>query len=434
MGKKTPIILLTLSLTTFLAFKVGDEVELESFLNGRTHPNFLSSAGNVKTGLKKGTTGDIVDIKNFTSGNSGIKMKISNGPHAGKTYWVYYSKNNPALKLTDKKQKEIATPEEAKSADSPKAETLRDTSAIRDPKEAAEVATIGQAQTLATKINETLTPPVLDCPPKVEKKPEVVLSSVSEDNYQVSDLVAPFRDRPGVNERYPYCRNASATSIYTVCRKGREDNIPPEGFKIANGGPNPIVQTNEYYINRTFEFSSPGRARSDMKLMVVDAPDDTTSHTTYSIMLFFPRTNLPSIKEVDNELHVTLPNGEEVKYNAKTGEIIGGVLSEGKMAQDPKNKNKAFPAAVKYNGTGVVIRADKSGDLPYGDIELRDGSNAPSTTIATVSKKGFKDCKIPSKDLWYNDREKKDVLIKPEFASDEGLDSFLKKKCGFSLF
>ncbi|AUN98396.1 hypothetical protein DOM21_09200 [Bacteriovorax stolpii] len=433
MKKHYPIILLSLSLSTMLAFKAGDEIELDSFLNARANPNFLRSAANIKTTLKKGTTGDVLEIKKFSSGNSGIKIKVTSGTHAGESYWVYYNKNNPAIKLTDKKQKDSTTPERLNLKDSPRSETLRDTAAVRDLTESALVQTSMQAQTLTSTVNETLTPPVLDCPPKVETKPEVVLSSVPEDNYQVSDLVAPFRDRPGVRQGYPGCRNTSSNPIYAVCRVGAETN-PPDGFKIFNGGPNAIVATNEYYINRTFEFDSPDRARSDMKLMISDAPDDTTSHTTYSIMLFFPRTSLPSIKEVGNELHVTLPNGEAVQYNAKTGEIIGGVLTEGKMAQDPKNKNKAFPPAVKYNGSGVVIRADKSGDLPYGDIELRDGSSAPSVTIATVSKKGHKDCKIPSKDIWYNDAEKKDVLIRPEYATDAGLDSFLKKKCGFSLF
>ena len=148
---------------------------------------------------------------------------------------------------------------------------------------------------------------------------------------------------------------------------------------------------------------------------------------------FSPRSVLPSIKEVDDELNVTLQNKEVVRYNAKTKEIIGGVLTEGKMAQDPKNKNKAIPANIKYTGESVLMRASKSGDLPYGDIELRDGSKARSTTVATVSKKGHKDCQIPSKDIWYNTPDE-DFLIKPELASDAGLDSFLKKKCGFSLF
>lgn len=429
MKNKIPTILLGLSIATSLAFKAGDEVELDSYLNARTNPNFLKSAGNVKATLKKGTTGDVLEVKKFSSGNSGIKIKITNGPRSGESYWVYYNKKDPAIKLKDGKDNSVVEVEKLNLKDSPRAEAIREVAATRDLGEQALVDTARDAQTLNSNVSDTLTPPVLDCPPKVETKPDVVLSSVSEDNYTVNDTVEPFRDRPGVQGKSSTCTNQTSNK-YMVCKT--EGSL--DSFKLFNGGPNKIVTTNEYYINRAFEFEFPDRARSDMKMMIVDSPDDFTSHTTYSIMLFFPRKNLPSIKEVGDELHVTLPNGELVKYNASTREIIGGVLTEGKMAQDPKNKNKAFPAAVKYNGEGVVIRADKSGDLPYGDIELRDGSPAPSISIATVSKKGFKDCKIPSKELWYNDKEKNDVLIRPEYANDSGLDSFLKKKCGFSLF
>ena len=181
MKKHYPILLLGLSLSTMLAFKAGDEIELDSFLNARANPNFLRSAANIKATLKKGTTGDVLEIKKFSSGNSGIKIKITSGTHAGESYWVYYNKNNPAIKLTDRKQKDSTTPERLNLKDSPRSETLRDTAAVRDLTESALVQTSMQAQTLTSTVNETLTPPVLDCPPKVETKPEVVLSSVPED-------------------------------------------------------------------------------------------------------------------------------------------------------------------------------------------------------------------------------------------------------------
>jgi len=85
-----------------------------------------------------------------------------------------------------------------------------------------------------------------------------------------------------------------------------------------------------------------------MKLLVSDAPDDTTSHITYSAMVFLPRKILPSIKRIDNELIVTLPTKEIVKFNAQTKEIIGGALSEGSMKQE-KNK-KASPPDIQYRG------------------------------------------------------------------------------------
>jgi hypothetical protein len=82
-----------------------------------------------------------------------------------------------------------------------------------------------------------------------------------------------------------------------------------------------------------------------------------------------------------------------------------------------------------------MIRANKKGDLPFGDIEKKDGTNAPSVSTAVITKKGAKDCKVESKDIWYTNYEKGgQVFIKPELATDEGMDVFLKNKCNFSIY
>jgi hypothetical protein len=441
MNKKIPSLLLGLSLLSFYGFDVGQNVELTKFLNARTNSNFLASANNIKTSLTKGTTGEVLEVKKFSSGNSGIKIKISNGPKANESYWVYYNKKDPGIMLTDiKTKKEVAIEKvEAKINKEAitKALVTREIAATRDPSEQSLIQTAIAITPIITGevIKKSLTSKISpDCPPDVQvstvsNEALTVLNTekVSEELFKESDLVEPYRDVPRKFEMYPSCSNIKDNPWSTCHASGKV-----ERFTISNGGPNKIVSTNEYYINRTFEFEFDDRARSDMKLILSDAPDDFTSHVTYSIMLFFPRSVLPSIKKVGDELHVTLPNKEIVKYNAVTKEIIGGVFSEGKMAQSANKK--AIPADVKYTGKGVMIRADKSGDLPYGDIETKEGKSAPSITTATVSKAGFKDCKIPSKEIWFNDSEKKRVLIRPEFSNDEGLDNFIKKRCGFSLF
>lgn len=429
MKKIIPTVLLSLSLTTLLGFSVGQEVELTTFLNGRANPNFLKYTKNVQTLLDKGTTGEVLEVKNFSTGNSGIKMKVAGGKRNGETYWVYYNKDNPGIKVTDKKSKKEVLPDTITNAGTADATLERAMTGNRDLGEHAVIETARAAATVldSKRIQETIkTQDNSDCPPDVNLSKQSV-STTPEDNYRETDYVGPFRETPrALTDYYTNCKTLNSQPWETCDYKGAV-----EEFKFSNGGPNKIVTANEYYINRTFQFQFDDRARSDMKIMVVDAPDDTTSHTTYSIMLFFPRSVLPSIKKEGNELHVTLPNKEIVKYDATTKEVIGGVFTEGKMAQG--GNKKALPPNIKYTGNGVMIRADKSGDLPYGDIENSRG-RAPSITIATVSKKGFKDCKIPSKDIWYTDYEKSNVLIKPEYATDAGLDSFIKKKCGFSLF
>jgi hypothetical protein len=277
--------------------------------------------------------------------------------------------------------------------------------------------------TLQTRsVANALTPPnSKNCDPQLSP-----ITTKSEEQYTESDVVEPFRE---VNQSELVGKSCGGGEVYTVCK--RDNKI--EAFQIINGGPNNIVKTNEYYINRTMSFEFEDKARSDLKLVVSDAPDDFTSHATYSVMLFFPRSVLPAIKKVGDELIVTLPNREIVRYNAKTKEVIGGVFEEKPIAQD--TRKKALPPGIKYAGNGVMIRADKSGDLPYGDIELPNGKPAPSITIATVSKKGFKDCKIPSKDIWYTRHDRAgNTFIKPELANDQGMDKFIKERCGFSLF
>ena len=434
MKKLLPTILLVFTLSISLAFKVNDEVELEAFLNARVNPNFLTNK-NIKATLQKGTTGTVIEVKNFNSGNSGIRINVTSGPLAGSKYWVYFNKKSPAIKIFNKKKIEVEPVDAPENAD---AKIIRDTTARLDPSEEALIHSVNASTTISNKIQPTLAAKTVDCvvAPRVvqeaENKPvlEQVRTPAQENSgitSEADEYVKPDKEEPTDFSGTLGCIGFENDG-YNICNRNKKF----EKFQLQNYGPNQIVTTNEYYINRTFEFEFPDRARSDMKLLVVDAPDDRTSHTTYSIMLFFPRAVLPSIKKVGKELHVTLPNKEIVKYDAATKQIIGGVLTEGKMAQDPNTK-KALPANVKYTGSGVVIRADKSGDLPYGNIETRNGSSAPSTTTATVSKKGQKDCKIPSKDIWYNDKDDH-VLIRPEYATDSGLDAFIKKKCGFSLY
>lgn len=414
-----------------LAFKVGDQIELEAFLNARSSAKFLKTSNNIKTQLSKGTHGEVLETKKMPSGNYGIKLKIDNGPRRGESYWLYYNVKKPNMKLFDQEKREQQKPSSEQIPQAKSATLTKEQEGIRDSDEAELV----NAATTANLIlnNKAITQvgklsKKSRCPPEISE----VSSNVSEQEYSESDVVVPFRE-VATSPLLPGSSCVTVDSGWEQCKKSGTKDI--EGFKLRNSGPNNIVKTNEYYINREMSFEFDDRARSDMKLMIVDAPDDTTSHMTWTVMLFFPRSVLPAVKKIGNELEVTLPNKEIVRYNAKTKEVIGGVFTEGPMRSDPKNKNKAVPADISYTGNGVMIRADKSGDLPYGDIELRDGSSARSTTIATVSKKGHKDCKIPSKDIWYTDENKGgNTFIKPELQNDKGVDAFIKLRCGFSLY
>lgn len=419
---------MSLIITSVLAFKVGEQVELEAYLNARSSAAFLKNSGNVKTVLSKGTKGEVLESKKMPSGNYGIKIKVQTGPRRGESYWLYYDLKSPKMKLFDAKKLE-QRPEQIDQARL--AELTARQEAIREPEEAALIEAANNAnRVLSDKENSQIKPPAAgaDCAPFTARS---TISTVSEDNYSESDVVAPFREV--VSENYS-SRQMCTTSEngYNLCKSYPGNKI--EKFELTNYGPNNIVKSNVPYINRQMTFEFEERASSEMKMLVADAVDDRTSTVTYSIMLFFPRSVLPAIKKIGEVFEVTLPNREIVRYNAKTNEVIGGVFTEGPIETNPANK-KAMPANLKYTGAGVMIRADKSGDLPYGDIELPNGNPAPSTSTATISKKGFKDCRVPSKDIWYTDYKRgSNVFIKPEFSSDKGLDEFVKKKCGFSLY
>jgi hypothetical protein len=189
MKRTIPTILLALSFATVYAFDVGQEIELDNFLNARTSANFLATTNNIaldnkkKIVLSKGTTGEVSEIKNFKKGNAGIKIKINNGPRAGQSYWIYYDSNAPRIKLAsakthadldlkDAKLKAVdIKPEDIKHEDlkvdlgdlgslvpveAIKAETTADVPATRDITEHATEVASQEVLKVKETVNETL--------------------------------------------------------------------------------------------------------------------------------------------------------------------------------------------------------------------------------------------------------------------------------------
>ena len=90
--------------TLLLSGFTGKEkyIELEDLANGRSSANFKRS-GNVLTTLPRGTQGEIIKATKLRSGNYGIKIKILNGPNAGRTMWVYHRMNGDSTLALYKK-------------------------------------------------------------------------------------------------------------------------------------------------------------------------------------------------------------------------------------------------------------------------------------------------------------------------------------------
>jgi len=281
MKNKLPTILLALSFTSLVGFSTGDEIELDSFLSGRTNPSFLKYSKNIATTLSKGTTGEVLEIKKFETGNSGIKMKVTSGPKSGESYWVYYNKKDPAIKLASKKTKKEVTPEvievkpTGKPADTFFAQSLRDVRATRDMEEhsikqsaqmAAETLQAGSLQDIMTPERP---PCVLAENPPTENletySPQAALADINSGDLKFigRDLMPGFgQNRTCIYQNakvyvlYNHCmgnkKEADATDIEVISKQGGTVRFYVEIFdgvkKMSQ------LKRNEY-VNGTFTIS-----------------------------------------------------------------------------------------------------------------------------------------------------------------------------------
>lgn len=231
----------------------------------------------------------------------------------------------------------------------------------------------------------------------------------------LQDTVCKTRD----HLRWDYCS--------TRYENGEEQM---KSFKFSNYGENKIVPKAGFGVGRDFEFMFEGFASSDLGLLIWDMPDETESHGHLKLMMFFPRLVMPAIRYVSDAnkdlVIVTLPTKEEIVFNGKTKEVVSGVIAEAPIMQD--KAGNALNPGLTYNGSGVVVEADRLADYPVGLASQKNN-------IATISKKGYKNCKIPVKDLWYTDDNKGgNVFFNKKYVTDKAFDMLLKQKCKFSMY
>lgn len=82
------------------ALQKDDLIELSSMVNARENSNFQKNAHNIKKMLPAGTTGKIEEKKDLPSGNYGLKIIVTSGENKDQSFWVYYNKKNPLIKLS----------------------------------------------------------------------------------------------------------------------------------------------------------------------------------------------------------------------------------------------------------------------------------------------------------------------------------------------
>ncbi|MDD4972980.1 MAG: hypothetical protein PHY93_01445 [Bacteriovorax sp.] len=249
-------------------------------------------------------------------------------------------------------------------------------------------------------------------------------------DFDETKIQAPFTDSNNEGLQTTVCRTRDHLKwdyCSTIYENGEEQM---KSFKFSNDGENKIVPKSGFGVGRDFEFMFEGFASSDLGLLIWDMPDETESHGHLKLMMFFPRLVMPAIRYIsDSEkdiVIVTLPTKEEMIFNGKSKEVVSGVIIEAPIKQD--KAGNALTPSLTYTGSGVVVEADRLADYPVGLASQKNNS-------ATIRKKGYKDCKIPVKDLWYTDDNKGgNVFFNKKYVTDKAFDQFLKQKCKFSMY
>lgn len=240
--------------------------------------------------------------------------------------------------------------------------------------------------------------------------------------------IAPVKDKLELKKNVSY---QSVNLNY-----GRNSNDPTDGFEMANNGDNRIVDSAKNpERQREFAFLYPEQARQNLSMWFRDYVSDRDSESLHSIFMMFPRKQLFLVEELSGTIDVTLPTGEKMIFNKETKEIVDGVFVEGPMASIKVDKRKRHYIDLKYQGKGVVLRANARGQMPQlgqwetNKIDMEYG-NTGSVDILIINGSTGQRCRRPKEDFW----EQIDVSpIEFKFPTDEEFDDYLKKNCGFGL-
>ncbi len=273
--------------------------------------------------------------------------------------------------------------------------------------------------------------------PEPSKIPQLSLEPKRWEVLPESALGAPEKESasPGLKYDTVLLVRAFGTPVISSWRYRRNQQGKIVGFEFSNRGGNQVLPyrydiEKNLFFTRDFQFRFDDRARQDINLFISDwVPSRDRqfklSEIMNSAMYFFPRNYLPAIAASGERFIVTLPTGEEVAFDAKTHEVLGGVFSEAPVDLQPVKTMRKFPG-IDYIGKGVFVRADSRGTDP------RLGAMAMVTTGSPGSdcQKGTAcdHCRVPTKELW-----DQTGAVRFKFSTDEELDRYLISRCGFGI-
>jgi hypothetical protein len=250
---------------------------------------------------------------------------------------------------------------------------------------------------------------------------------------ELKTTISPLKDQL-LPLNHEYFQSQSVGEII-VTRGSETPETSTDGFSVENMGENKIVNSAKYkHSQRVFHFDYLEQARQNLSLQVDDIPNTVISQTMHSLFMFFPRKYLPLVEQNTGTIDVTLPTGEKVSFQKISKEIVSGVLKEGPIDMSSNRFKRKYPD-LKYQGRGVVLRANARGQLPqlgeYEDakIDMEYGLTGSKEVLIINGTTGQR-CRRPKTDFWDN----LDVTpVEFKFRTDEEFDIYLRQNCGFGL-
>lgn len=202
------------------------------------------------------------------------------------------------------------------------------------------------------------------------------------------------------------------------------------GFTLTNRL-SPRVNPAGGGVRRSFKFIAPRSARQEMGVLIDEwgTSDESASDSAWSMLtelVFFPREVLPSVRlgESGAVYEVTIPTGEKIIFDAKTKEIVGGVLEETSPIDRSENRYARKFAGLRYRGNGVMVRVDQRGESPRSALVWGQKKTA-------VAVWHGKPCRLSPADIWHQDADGSGGVNL--YPSDAEFYVVLRRKCGWDL-
>lgn len=193
----------------------------------------------------------------------------------------------------------------------------------------------------------------------------------------IARICGVSQEQDGYEERYIFnCKEDYSPESRIVAGYGFRSR---PGHPYTSGVRSPYPRGK---VARSIDMISRNHALNETYLYVIDFAGGPDSHDIKSVIYLLPRTDIPAVTSVGNEVELLLPTGEKANFDAETGAIKGGVLKEGPLDLTKDYRKRKAPN-VHYVGEYVSIRLDHAFEEPtIGSTTALVQQKEKSCTIA----------------------------------------------------